>query len=104
MKVTLIKYPSQDDLMWCKTCCLNTVGKSSTQYPTKDWIEKLVKAEHSPIRELWFGIKMEIPYWVEMIKRGSPLFLRLSNKYDRYHMVRFVLRLLWMEVLYGMIL
>ena len=66
MKVTLIKYPSQDDLMWCKTCCLNTVGKSSTQYPTKDWIEKLVKAEHSPIRELWFGIKMEIPYWVSV--------------------------------------
>ena len=66
MKVELLKYPTEQDLMWCKTCCLNTVGKSSTKIPTDEWIAKLVEAEHSPIRELWFGIKMEIPYWVSV--------------------------------------
>lgn len=65
-KIELLKYPKEEDLMWCKTCTLNTVGKQSTKVPTYEWIEKLVKAEHSPIRELWFGIKMEIPYWVSV--------------------------------------
>lgn len=66
MKVEILKYPTEQDLKWCKTCTLNTVGKSSTKAPTEQWIERLIKAEHSPIRELWFGIKMEIPYWVSV--------------------------------------
>lgn len=63
---TNIKYPTEQDLKWCKTCTLNTVGKSSTKAPNNEWIERLIKAEHSPIRELWFGIKMTIPYWVSV--------------------------------------
>lgn len=68
MKVEILRYPNYQDLLWCKECTLNTVGKklgikSRVDY---EWIEKLVKAEHSPIRELWFGIKMEIPYWVSV--------------------------------------
>lgn len=66
MKVEVLKFPSYVDLWWCKECCLNTVGKSTTKEPTLEWLEKLVEAEHSPIRELWFGIKMEIPYWVSV--------------------------------------
>lgn len=66
MKIELLKYPTEQDLKWCKTCTLNTVGKSSTKAPTDQWIESLIKAEHSPIRELWFGIKMTIPYWVSV--------------------------------------
>lgn len=66
MKVEIIKYPSEQDLLWVKECTLNTVGKSSAKAPSDEWIERLVKAEHSPIRELWFGIKMEIPYWVSV--------------------------------------
>lgn len=66
MKVEVLKFPSHVDLWWCKKCCLNTVGKSTTKEPTLEWLEKLVEAEHSPIRELWFGIKMEIPYWVSV--------------------------------------
>ena len=66
MKVELIKYPTEKDLFWCKTCTLNTVGKKVTKIPTEEWIKRLVEAEHSPIRELWFGIKMEIPYWIAM--------------------------------------
>lgn len=66
MKVEILKHPTDMDWAWCKTCTLNTVGKVSTTMPTKEWMEKLVKAEHSPLRELWFGIKMEIPYWVSV--------------------------------------
>ena len=66
MKVEVLKYPTEKDLAWCRTCCLNTVGIISTKLPTEEWLEKLVKAEHSPVRELWFGIKMEIPYWVSV--------------------------------------
>ena len=68
MKVELLKIPSEQDLKWVKTCTLNTVGKKlkSDSQVSSEWVEKLVKAEHSPIRELWFGIKMEIPYWVSV--------------------------------------
>ena len=64
--VKVIKYPSQQYLEWCKTCTLNTVGKKSLTAPTKEWKEKLIKSEHSPLRELWFGILMEIPYYVSV--------------------------------------
>ena len=68
MKVELLKFPNEQDLKWVKTCTLNTVGKKlkSDSQVSSEWVEKLVKAEHSPIRELWFGIKMEIPYWVSV--------------------------------------
>jgi hypothetical protein len=64
--VELIKYPTEEDLLWVKRCTLNTVGKDTTQGPTEDWMKRLVEAEHSPIRELWFGVKMTIPYWVSV--------------------------------------
>lgn len=66
MKVELLKYPNEKDLLWCKQCTLNTVGKTTTKLPNEEWIKRLVESEHSPIRELWFGIKMEIPYWVSV--------------------------------------
>lgn len=66
MRVELLRCPNEADLFWVKTCTLNTVGKETTKAPKEDWIKRLVEAEHSPIRELWFGIKMEIPYWVSV--------------------------------------
>ena len=66
IKVELLKYPTEADLLWCKRCCLNTVGKDSLKGPTEEWVKKLVEAEHSPARELWFGVKMTIPYWVSV--------------------------------------
>ena len=65
-KVELLRYPTEEDLKWVKTCTLNTIGKKTTSLPTEEWLEKLVKAEHSPIRELHFGIRMYIPYWVSV--------------------------------------
>lgn len=64
--IKILKHPTELDWQWCKQCTLNTVGKNSTTLPTSEWKEKLVKSEHSPLRELWFGIKMEIPYWVSV--------------------------------------
>ena len=66
MKIELLKYPTEADWQWCKTCTLNTVGKKSITAPTDEWKHKLILAEHSPLRELWFGIRMEIPYWVSV--------------------------------------
>lgn len=62
-KVEILKHPADADWMWCKTCTLNTVGKTSAKLPTEEWKRKLIAAEHSPLRELWFGIRMEIPYY-----------------------------------------
>lgn len=66
MTVEILRAPNESDLFWVKTCTLNTVGKETTKAPTESWIKRLVEAEHSPIRELWFGIKMTIPYWVSV--------------------------------------
>lgn len=66
MLVKVLKHPTNQDLAWVKTCTLNTVGKRTKSVPDDEWLSKLVKAEHSPIRELWFGIRMEIPYWVSV--------------------------------------
>ena len=65
-RVEILKYPTEEDWMWCKTCTLNTVGKISTKLPSDEWKIKLIKAEHSPLRELWFGIRMTIPSYVSV--------------------------------------
>lgn len=65
-KVEIIKSPTEKDWEWVKTCTLNTVGKKSLTAPTEAWKKKLILAEHSPLRELWFGIRMEIPYYVSV--------------------------------------
>jgi len=39
--------------MWqeIKDSCLFTVGKGEGTYPTTEWKTKVLKAEHSPIRD-----------------------------------------------------
>lgn len=64
--VEILKHPTEEDWMWCKTCTLNTVGKTSAKLPSDEWKTKLIQAEHSPLRELWFGIKMTIPSYVSV--------------------------------------
>lgn len=66
MKIELLKYPNEQDWKWVKTCTLNTIGKVSTTLPTEEWKQKIIESEHSPIRELWFGVRMTIPYWVSV--------------------------------------
>lgn len=67
MKIELIKFPTDKDWEYCKTCTLNTVGKKLVNKDvSSEWKRKILESEHSPIRELWFGFKMEIPYWVSV--------------------------------------
>ena len=65
-KIEMLKYPTNEDWLFCKQCALNTIGKTSTKLPTNEWKEKILKAEHSPIRTLWFAFKIEMPYWVSV--------------------------------------
>ena len=62
----MIKHPTDEDWLFCKQCALNTIGKNSTKQPTTEWKRKILRAEHSPIRTLWFAFKMEIPYFVSV--------------------------------------
>lgn len=64
MKIEVWKHPTDADWLLCKKCTLNTVGKTSTKLPLDEWKVKILKSEHSPIRELWFTFKLEIPYYV----------------------------------------
>ena len=67
IKVELIKRPTEEDWLWCKQCTLNTVGKklkSPTTFVDEEWKHKLLASEHSPIRELWFGFRLTIPYFI----------------------------------------
>ena len=66
IKVEVLKHPTDEDWLWCKTCTLNTIGKKTTQMPTEEWKRKILAAEHSPIRELWFGIRMTVPYYISV--------------------------------------
>ncbi len=66
MKVELVKYPSDEDWLFCRQCTLNTIGKKTTKLPTDEWKKKLIESQHSPIRTLWFAFNLEIPYYVSV--------------------------------------
>ena len=66
MRVDLVRTPTEDDYLWCKQCTLGTAGKETETPPTKEWLHRLLEARHSPIRELWFGFVLEVPYWVSV--------------------------------------
>ena len=66
IKVEMIKHPTDEDWLFCKQCALNTIGKSSTKLPSSEWKEKILKAEHSPIRTLWFAFKISAAYYTVM--------------------------------------
>lgn len=66
IKVEMIKHPTNEDWLFCKQCALNTIGKTTTRLTSDEWKIKILRAEHSPIRTLWFAFKLEIPYWVSV--------------------------------------
>jgi hypothetical protein len=64
-KVEILKHPTEEDWMLCKTCTLVTVGKESNKPATDEWKVKLLKANHSPIRTLQFCFRLTgIHSWV----------------------------------------
>lgn len=67
MKVELIKYPTEEDWLLVKQCTLVTVGKESDKPPTEKFKRDILRARHSPIRELRFVFRLtDIPYWVSV--------------------------------------
>jgi hypothetical protein len=67
MKVELIKYPTEEDWLLVKRCTLVTVGKDSDKPPTEKFKRDMLRARHSPIRELKFVFYLtDIPYWVSV--------------------------------------
>lgn len=65
MKITVEKYPTQEDWDLCKECALATVWKTLKTEPTIEWKKKILEARHSPIRTLMFMFRFEgIPYYV----------------------------------------
>lgn len=67
MKLEILKHPTEEDWMLCKTCTLVTVSKNSNKPPTEEWKHALLKSQHSPIRTLQFCFRLtDIPYWVSV--------------------------------------
>ena len=67
MKISLLKYPIENDWVRAKQCALVTVGKSVINPPTDDWKKKLIESRHSPLRTLVFTFYIEgIPSWVSV--------------------------------------
>lgn len=64
--IQLLKFPSKQDWMECKEAALTTVGKKAVNLPDDVWKKKILLSEHSPIRELWFKVRMVIPYYVSV--------------------------------------
>ena len=64
-KIELIRWPTADDWMLAYEAALITVGKVPTHEPTEEWKRKILRARHSPIRELKFVFRLtNVPYWV----------------------------------------
>ena len=67
MNVEIVKYPTVDDWLLVKKCTLVTVGKETEVPPTDKFKKDLLRARHSPIRELKFVFLLtDIPYWVSV--------------------------------------
>ena len=67
MNVEIVKYPTAEDWLLAKQCTLVTVGKETEVAPTEEFKRKLLKARHSPIRELRFVFRLtDLPYWVSV--------------------------------------
>lgn len=63
--IEIIRHPTDEDWMLVKECALVTIGKEAKTPPTEEWKTAMLKARHSPIRELRFVFLLtDIPYWI----------------------------------------
>ena len=92
MEVELVRYPTLRDWRLVKRATLETVGLTPKTPPSREWMEQLLRARHSPIRILQFVFELrDIPYWVSthLVRHvhATP-FVKSQrndrqNKYDR---------------------
>lgn len=67
MKITVLKYPSDEDWMLVKKAAFRTIGKDTERQPELLWKRRLLQAVHSPIRLLNYAVLIEdIPSWVSV--------------------------------------
>lgn len=67
MKVSLLKYPTEEDWQLVKRAALTTVDKTIKTPPSLTWKKSILEARHSPIRLLHFVFEIrDIPYWVSV--------------------------------------
>ena len=67
MNIELVKYPTEEDWLLAKQCTLVTVGKETNVPPTEKFKRDLLRARHSPIRELKFVFRLtDIPYCISV--------------------------------------
>lgn len=67
MTVDLIRYPTEEDWLLVKQCALVTVGKETATPPTEKFRKDILRARHSPIRELKFVFLLkDIPSYVSV--------------------------------------
>ena len=67
MNVEIVKYPTVEDWLLVKKCTLVTVGKETETPPTEKFKRDLLRARHSPMRELKFVFLLtDLPYWVSV--------------------------------------
>lgn len=65
MRVEIQNY--NDNWQAVKDKTMTTIGKDTGKYPTSKWKTKLLRSEHSPIRDITISAKFyDIPYWVAM--------------------------------------
>ena len=65
MRVELINY--EDHWQNVKDATMVTIGKRTGKYPDSEWKQKILRAEHSPIRLLSFMFFFsDIKYWIVM--------------------------------------
>lgn len=86
MKIKIAKYPTEEDWMLCKTAALNTIRLKPKNPPDFNWKVKMLKANHSPIRELKFVFYFEdIPSWisVHLVRHGHATPYVSSQRNDR---------------------
>ncbi len=93
--VEILRHPTEDDWQWVKLLALNTMGRSymMDKEMSLELKRKYLKSDHSPIRTLYFIIKMEIPYCDSVCfvrhHTGVEHFVQSQrndrqDKYDRY--------------------
>lgn len=67
MKITILRWPTDEDWLEVKRRALVTAGLSPRDNPSQEWKEDILRARHSPIRYLQFSFLLEeIPSWVSV--------------------------------------
>ena len=64
IEVKMTRFPDLWDWREVKRRALVTVGLKAVTAPCDNWKEEILKARHSPIRDIRFSFDITCPYWV----------------------------------------